>query len=456
MNFFLEPSKSWMNHGLTLAIAFGIGLGLFSATTFAQPFEPPQVQKIEPQRDQGNRVGIQRLLQRSEVDKQSMHDRESDATRSLHTVPEAACLVPSTIENSGAVRLAAGDSSSNRRGFASRQDVGPCPVVPLPLGRIERAQAAATHIQITDRNKPRSDEYIYDGNDRGQRTTVDASWQVYGLDTEDTVGHFDTLDGQRIVTPSNRVAIYAPRFAAVRKLDGFVSASQNQSPVAQAERMQTVYSQRSDRMTSAKQNLALNRHIASRKATGLLDQTRGVVADNVTNLFGFRNAFEAYANIGMIQRGQYDSAQGPVLAQGIQSAVAWETDLGLRVFAKGIQPIVVRDVRTVQELLSIESEDGSAMLRVVKVADKMSAKTGEEVEFTLRFDNISRETIGNVTLMDNLTRRLEYVDGSQECSVEANFVNEVNEDDSLLLRWEVKEPLEAGKGGVIRFRCRVR
>ena len=49
------------------------------------------------------------------------------------------------------------------------------------------------------------------------------------------------------------------------------------------------------------------------------------------------------------------------------------------------------------------------------------AQPGDEVEFTLRFDNVGDRVIGNVTILDSLTTRLEYIEGSQKCSLEADF-----------------------------------
>ena len=66
------------------------------------------------------------------------------------------------------------------------------------------------------------------------------------------------------------------------------------------------------------------------------------------------------------------------------------------------------------------------------------------------------QPIGNVTIMDNLTGRLDYIDGTAECSVPAEFITEPNDAGSLILRWEITDPLPATRGGVIRFRCRVR
>src|SRR5690606_27745634 len=35
---------------------------------------------------------------------------------------------------------------------------------------------------------------------------------------EDTVAHYDTVDGRTFITPSNQVCIYAPRFGVVRRV----------------------------------------------------------------------------------------------------------------------------------------------------------------------------------------------------------------------------------------------
>ena len=95
-------------------------------------------------------------------------------------------------------------------------------------------------------------------------------------------------------------------------------------------------------------------------------------------------------------------------------------------------------------------------LRVIKLASTTMARPGEIVDFTIRFDNIGDQKIGNVTLVDNLTTRLEYVEGSAESSLAAEFSASLNEGDSMLLRWEFADPVAAGDGGIVRFRCRVR
>ena len=83
------------------------------------------------------------------------------------------------------------------------------------------------------------------------------------------------------------------------------------------------------------------------------------------------------------------------------------------------------------------------------------ARPGEEVEFTLRFDNIGNRVIGNVTIVDHLTTRLEYVTQSTTSSVDADFSTS-STTTSMVLRWEITQPLEPGEGGVLQFKCRVR
>jgi len=85
-----------------------------------------------------------------------------------------------------------------------------------------------------------------------------------------------------------------------------------------------------------------------------------------------------------------------------------------------------------------------------------SAQPGEIVEFTLRYDNIGNRVIGNVTLVDNLTTRLEYVPGSAKSDLADSFSAEPNDQGSVVLRWEIQDPLEAGKGGILQFKCKVR
>ncbi len=61
---------------------------------------------------------------------------------------------------------------------------------------------------------------------------VNTDWKVTGLEQEDTVAHYDTIDGRTIITPSNKVCLYAPRFAAARRSDRPSGATPASTPLA--------------------------------------------------------------------------------------------------------------------------------------------------------------------------------------------------------------------------------
>ena len=75
------------------------------------------------------------------------------------------------------------------------------------------------------------DEYLCDGGDYGLPAAVRADWSVDGLEQEDAIAHYDTLDGRVVVTPSNRVCIYAPRFAAVRRVENPLAHERRRDPL---------------------------------------------------------------------------------------------------------------------------------------------------------------------------------------------------------------------------------
>lgn len=319
-------------------------------------------------------------------------------------------------------------------------------------------QSAGNHqLRSDDRTNSRalSDEYIFDGDDRGTPVGVDENWNIYGMQTEDTFGHFDTVDGRRLVSPSNRVKIYAPRFAAVRKLDGVFNARRNTRVGSFDKKLVMQTTRGEDFSSSTMQNISTDGIESSSRASGFKHRTRGVVTDQAIELFGARNSFSAYENLELIKWGKHANSQMARLQLGMQSANAWQDYLRLRVHAEGVQPIIVNDLSSAQQIIHVESDGKGSVLRVTKVASRIAADVGDEVEFTIRFDNLSSKPVGNVTLVDNLTGRLQYVPGSAECSLKANFINKVNEANSLMLRWEIIAPVKPFKGGIIRFKCKV-
>ena len=303
---------------------------------------------------------------------------------------------------------------------------------------------------------PWRDELLLDGGDRGVQVLVTDDWDLRGLDSEDTIVHFDTLDGRRIVDASNQVAIYAPRFAATRRISGVASAQRNEKPFGFRDRMIAVKDQKVDISSTALQNVQLKGVSKLATPRGIETQTRGLPVVTNLQLNQFQRAFKGYEDYRMMRMGVFDGREKGRLAIAIDRAKAWNHNLSVQSTTDDIHLVIVEDVRTPQETVYVKTEKGRPSIRLVKVASTDMALPGDIVEFTIRFDNTGVQAIGNVTVVDKLTTRLEYVEGSAECSVPAQFSTADNDAYSQTLRWEIDGALEVGKGGVVRFSCRVR
>ena len=169
----------------------------------------------------------------------------------------------------------------------------------------------------------------------------------------------------------------------------------------------------------------------------------------------FQDAFLPYENITVIRTGQYANNEKARLAAAVQAAITWTADQAVQVVIDNKAAQVVTGDRRAQATYVVD-DFRQPKLRVIKVASTQTAVCGETIDFTIRFDNVGTQVLGNVVILDSLTSRLEYEPNSAQSSLEASFNVEPNDGNSLVLRWEIDKPIEPGDGGVLRFRCRVR
>jgi uncharacterized repeat protein (TIGR01451 family) len=300
-----------------------------------------------------------------------------------------------------------------------------------------------------------SDEYLCDGGDFVTPAGVKADWTIEGLEEEDAIGHYDTVDGRTIVTPSNRVCIYAPRFAAVRRV---VSAMAHEQPVfVNAILEEEAPAKATEALPPIIQNqrhaVAIN--LGQRPPSFFRQRQQAGGLENLQATMDAYASLAAYANLEIIRTGEVSDAEKPLVEKSRQNAITWAGDQG---------PQVVFGIKMAQGFDSVKQagevfhtdEPDSPRLRLIKLASCGSAQPGEEVEFTLRYDNVGNQVIGNVTVVDNLSTRLEYIDGSAKSSVDANFLTEPTPNGSSILRWEIKDEVKPGDGGILRFRVKVR
>jgi uncharacterized repeat protein (TIGR01451 family) len=299
-------------------------------------------------------------------------------------------------------------------------------------------------------------EYLCDGGDQGLDVDVLPDWTVRGLDQEDTVAHYDTLDGQTRVQPSNRVCLYAPRFAAVRQVSGLLTHEVHDRVAGMELPVGPQLHQERGIVTTVIQPVQPERYLESDGPLLFQEDVRGadVVADQ--GPLGMAGRLRAYEDLQLIRDGVFENTQKARLSISLDAALAWTEQQAVQVVIDNTTTVVATNDTGPQSVYRYEMPPGKPRVRVVKLASTAHAQPGELVEFTIRFDNIGDQPVGNVTIVDNLTTRLEYVPDTQECSREADFFTQENAGESLVLRWEIKAPLEVSEGGVIRFTCRVR
>ena len=299
------------------------------------------------------------------------------------------------------------------------------------------------------------DEYLRDGGNDGHAVGPGRNGEVVGLHMEDTVAEYETLNHCKVVQPSNEVYIYSPRFGAVRQVVSLVAAEERQKAGGVHEPLQPQAPTTTQLVYNTKQNVQLDDQISARPASAMRIRQGGVIASSAIRAKAFQDAFKPYENLSIIRLGQFDEAEMPFLACGSNAAIAWSHTQAVQVILD--RKTAMADVKYDKALTTYTVDSpGPPRLRLIKVASTPFANPGEVVDFTIRFDNLGAQPIGNVEILDSLNTRLEYIPDSAQCSVDATFSTQPNEGDSVVLRCELSHPLDVGKGGILRFRCRVR
>lgn len=297
-------------------------------------------------------------------------------------------------------------------------------------------------------------EYIFDGGDRWPKVVIQEGDRVAGLQPEDTVAYYQADGGCILVEPACRAAIYAPRFAAVRRIDG--PQQQDHRVAAQAALLPENASSLRERLPAP----AMRQPLRAVAEDGVLpveayrDRNRGVPVDRVLPVVLIVDALLPFEDLQLIRTGKQIETDGPRLQRGALAAQAWASDEPLLVMIDQQQAIEVDHLT--QTATTTFAVEGEPSIRICKVASEAMAAPGDEVHFTIRIDNVGTKAARQVVVLDSLPPRLEWIEGSQQASIPVEFDTLENEAGSHTLRWRLKEDLPAGEGGILRFRCRVR
>lgn len=297
------------------------------------------------------------------------------------------------------------------------------------------------------------DEYLCDGGDRDLPVHYGIA-ERYGLDTEDTVAEFVDHRGQERVAKSNRVCVYAPRFASVRtvslpyqegttqELAGVTNAHfggefRTQLAAQQGHRNATPGGMRMRSRASGLESERLPGDVSQRQRPQLHDK--------------IQNTFQ---DLSFFQSGILEQADLARLNLGIHAALVWSREQYPVIQGKIESPTtgLAEISASVLTVIDDQKSDQPGQLRLVKTADRELAEIGDVITFTIRYDNLGPREIDAVRIVDNLTPRLEYVADSST----GQMLVEDNGEGSQVLTWVLPEPLQPGAGGVITFQARVK
>jgi len=362
---------------------------------------------------------------------------------------QQASFLDADIEASGAGRLAQASSTSAVSFSAAqpRNDVG------SPRSGVQTA--GHQHPYWLPELPPFPDEYLLDGGDRSFPVHRNHTG-VSGLDTEDTVAEFADHAGKRHTLPSNRVAIYSPRFSAVRSVSGLESGFNVAALASAAD---------ADRSSGVRTRVSSNYHSQRDMLDGVRVRSRASGFESPSHMEGLDQAtyasahvtlLNAFEDLAFVQGGQLLQSEKARLGLAMQAAIVWNRDQ-YPVATASIDAIHQVTARfKPQELVGVEDERTPGKLRLVKLADRKVAAPGEIVTFTIRYDNLGDRELNDLQIVDNLTPRLEYVKDSASSDKDGRLDVEDNGEGSALLTFRLKGPLEGHQGGVLTFKARVR
>jgi uncharacterized repeat protein (TIGR01451 family) len=298
------------------------------------------------------------------------------------------------------------------------------------------------------------DEYLCDGGDRDFPISYNGP-DMQGLESEDAaVEYYDDLN-RRHVKPTNKVCVYAPRFASVSSISEPVEGVGGGRPVQSFTTLGGTGLVNRQGVFAQHQRDGAERLVTRERGSGVTTSTNAEAVEQPVAALNHAHTAVIAEKFAFLKTGIMQQGEEARLAASITSALELSRNEYPVITAKLEQGVELRSRFMQHELVGRESK-GRGKIRIVKLVDKTVAAPGDIVTFTIRYDNIGDGELHDVMIVDNLTPRLEYIDDSAESDPQGRLDVQDNGEGSLILKWIIDEPVPAGKGGVVSFKALVR
>lgn len=299
---------------------------------------------------------------------------------------------------------------------------------------------------------------VCDGGDHQRPAVAIGPDRLGHLTAGDTVARYHAADempdayAPRLAV-STCACVFAPRFGAVREVTRPLEEARPEGPRGYVTDETVELEERRDPVCGKVQTVALEAArkslpgIAVQDRVGPLSVDQGdVPGEDAAVLAPVEDVAEQTPELARQQ-------EQPAVKVGFDVPIAWTCIKAANVLL-GHQPAQAVAVDRGTATLRFE-EPGRAELTLCKRAGSDTARSGEELDFTIVMLNSGDRSLAGVVLADALPTRLAYVPQSAAANVEADFATETGDDGSTVLTWRLRETLRPGESRFVRFRTRV-
>jgi uncharacterized repeat protein (TIGR01451 family) len=303
------------------------------------------------------------------------------------------------------------------------------------------------------------DEYLCDGGDQGAPAGIGGDGNLRGIDPRDAVMRFDIgLDDRRQgrVLPTNRVCVYAPRFAEVRISTGTNEAVEVHGPSL---------NRATDKYALA-ESRAYSRRLVQKQAAELARERRRPQDLDGRVFAGESSKLQEVDSYHNTQQARIASQKQPAeIARNRMKPAQYKERLRLDGIKTAESPVMTGVIEGASQsvmswqphvMTGVETPPNRPGMAIIKRVSALEAEPGDTLTFVITYRNMGNTPIRSASIVDSLLPRLEYVKGSAKGPKGTNFTSGENRVGSTELKWEIPGVIAPGATGAVSFEAEVR